>query len=185
LPKGFSTNGAMVEGGTTVIVASAQSTLGYYKFDLSNLVAEKISAQAAVFNASDLANGTLASVKKKKDKKEPELTEELIEETVLQEEPTRITPGQAALQRGNISVYPNPVSNGLVKLSFDNQPAGKYQIHFLDISGKLIKAQEVNIDNKIQVEEFKLPDMIAKGNYLIKVFNEPNKVSIVNKLAVQ
>src|SRR5687767_1935763 len=185
LPKGFSTNGAMVEGGTTVIVASAQSTLGYYKFDLSNLVAEKISAQAAVFNASDLANGTLASVKKKKDKKEPELTEEVIEETVLKEEPTRIRPGQEALQRGNISVYPNPVSNGLVKLSFDNQPSGKYQIHFLDISGKLIKAQEVNIDNKIQVEEFKLPDMIAKGNYLIKVFNEPNKVSIVNKLAVQ
>jgi len=185
LPKGFSTNGAMVEGGTTVIVASAQSTLGYYKFDLSNLVAEKISTEAAVFNASDLANGILASVKKKKDKKEPELAEEIIEETALQEEPTRIKPPQDPMQRGNISVYPNPVSNGLVKLSFDNLAAGKYQIQFMDISGKLIRSQEVNIDNKIQVEEFKLPDLISKGNYLIKVFSDTNKVSIVNKLAVQ
>ena len=186
LPKGFSTNGAMVEGGTTVIVASAQSTLGYYKFDLSNLVAEKISAQATVFNASDLANGILANAKKKKDKKEPEIIEDVKPETVLTEEPTRIAPEQDAFQKGNISVYPNPISsNGMVKLSFENQPAGKYQIQFLDISGKLIRAQEVNIDNKIQVEEFRLPDMIAKGNYLIKVFNEPNKVSIVNKLTVQ
>jgi len=185
LPKGFSTNGAMVEGGTTVIVASAQSTSGYYKFDLSNLMAEKISAQATVFNASDLANGTLASVKKKKDKKEPELTEDVIQETVLKEEPTKISPEQDAFQQGNITVYPNPVSNGMVKLSFANQPAGKYQIQFLDISGKLIRAQEVNIDNKIQVEEFRLPELIAKGNYLIKVFSDLNKVSIVNKLTVQ
>ena len=126
-----------------------------------------------------------ASIKKKKDKKEPELAEEVIEETTLQEEPTRIKPPQDPMQRGNISVYPNPVSNGLVKLSFDNLAAGKYQIQFMDISGKLIRSQEVNIDNKIQVEEFKLPDLISKGNYLIKVFSDTNKISIVNKLAVQ
>jgi hypothetical protein len=34
LPKGFSTNGAMVEEGSKVIVASSESTVGYYRFDL-------------------------------------------------------------------------------------------------------------------------------------------------------
>src|ERR1051326_3242286 len=34
LPEGFTTNGAMVEEGSKVIVCSAQSTVGYFRFDL-------------------------------------------------------------------------------------------------------------------------------------------------------
>lgn len=187
LPQGFSTNGAMVEEGTTVIVASAQSTLGYYKFDLNSLQAEKVSSQASVYNASDLANGNLALAKKKKDKKEPEILNDIVEEKeeVLIEEVSKKTPEQDPLLQSSLAVYPNPVSNGLIKLSFANQPTGKYQIQLFDITGKMISAKEVTINNKVQVEEFRLPDLIAKGNYLVKVIGENNNVSLVNKLAVQ
>jgi hypothetical protein len=60
LPQGFSTNGAMVEEGSKVIVASSQSTVGYYRFDLTNMQAERVSGGQQVFNASDLANGVIA-----------------------------------------------------------------------------------------------------------------------------
>ncbi len=67
LPKGYSTNGAMVEDGSMVIVCSSNSTEGYYKFDLNTMEAEKISTASSVYNASDLANGNLAFAKKKKE----------------------------------------------------------------------------------------------------------------------
>jgi hypothetical protein len=70
LPREFSTNGAVVEKGTSIVVSSANSTLGYFRFDLEDLQAERISPEGSVYNASDLANGNLLSVKKKKESKE-------------------------------------------------------------------------------------------------------------------
>jgi hypothetical protein len=184
LPRGFSTNGAMVEEGSKVIVASSESTVGYYRFDLTTMQAEQVSSEGNVFNASDLANGNLAFAKKKKEKKEEEqvVTEEP-KQTITQEETAR-TRKPEVFNENSISVYPNPVTNGAVKVSFNDLPAGKYQVQLLDLSGKLISAQEVNINNKMQVENFNLPD-VAKGSYLIKVVSEPNKVSVTNKLVVQ
>jgi hypothetical protein len=68
LPQGFSTNGAMVEAGSKVIIASSESTVGYFRFDLLTLESEKVSGSPDVFNASDLANGVLAFDKEKKKK---------------------------------------------------------------------------------------------------------------------
>jgi hypothetical protein len=182
LPKGFSTNGAMVEGGSMVIVCSSNSTEGYYKFDLNSLEAEKISTGSSVYNASDLANGNLAFAKKKRIKEEQQQPEVKQEQTVSR---TEKNIEKALSQRNKISVYPNPVSTGLVKLSFDNQPQGKYDIQFTDISGKLISSQEVMINSKLQVQEFKLPGLISKGNYMIKVVDRSKNAISVNQLIVQ
>ena len=182
LPKGFSTNGAMVEEGSKVIVASSESTAGYFRFDLNTLQAEKISAEGAVFNASDLANGVLAFAKKKK-KDQPEEKEEPVEAVVTEEAAKETTP-ENILATGSIGLYPNPVNNGLVKLSFNDQPAGKYQVQLLDLAGRLVRSQEVNIQNKVQVIDFPLPD-VARGSYLVKIASEANNISIVNKLVVQ
>lgn len=181
LPKGFSTNGAMVEGGSMVIVCSSNSTEGYYKFDLNTLEAEKISTGSSVYNASDLANGNLAFAKKKRNKEE-QPSEVKPEQTVSRSEKNI---QRALAQKNKISVYPNPVSTGLVKLSFDNQPQGKYDIQFTDMSGKLISSREVVISNKIDVQEFKLPNLISKGPYMIKVVDRSKKAVSVNQLIVQ
>ncbi|HEX7906179.1 MAG TPA: T9SS type A sorting domain-containing protein [Chitinophagaceae bacterium] len=185
LPKGFSTNGTMVEEGSKVIIASSESTVGYYRFDLITLQAEKVSASANVFNASDLANGNLAFAKKKKDKNEQAI-EEAKEETITEEQviAKKELPAEA-MRNAGISVYPNPVTNGFFKMSFAKQTPGKYQVQVVDMGGRLISSREVNIYNEVQVEEFRLPEALASGSYLVKVLNEPNKVAIVNKLVVQ
>jgi hypothetical protein len=191
LPKGFSTNGAMVEEDSKVIIASSESTVGYYRFDLNTLVAEKVSSSPDVFNASDLANGNLAFDKKKKKKKDREQEEEpvVVAPEQPKEEPTtetaRTANPQETLKTGSISVYPNPVRNGYFRLAFNDQPAGRYQVQVVDMQGKLVKAQEVNIANKIQIQEFNIPELTAGGSYLVKVTSTENNVSITNKIVVQ
>jgi hypothetical protein len=174
----------MVEEGTKVIVASSESTVGYYRFDLTTMQAEQVSVEGNVYNASDLANGNLVSDKKKKDKKHEEaiVTEEPKKETIQDE--TARTRKPETLPDNSISVYPNPVTDGSVKVSFNDLPAGKYQVQLVDLTGKLISSQEVIVNNKLQVNNFNLPE-VAKGSYLLKVVSESNKVSVTNKLVVQ
>jgi hypothetical protein len=182
LPAGYSTNGAIVESGSKIIVNSANSTQGYFRFDLLTLQAEKVSSSESVYNASDLANGNLAFEKKKKqDQVEPIATP--VQEIVSR--PSTNPQVQEELSSARISVYPNPVTNGSVRLLFENQTAGRYQVQFMDIAGKLISAEPVTVANKMQVQEFKLPSIMTNGNYLIKIVDETNKTISVNKLVVQ
>jgi hypothetical protein len=183
LPRGFSTNGAMVEEGSKVIVASSESTVGYYRFDLNTFQAERVSPEGEVFNASDLANGVLAFDKKKKDKKDD--NEEVKPENKPEENITAKTGLTEQVTKAGIAVYPNPVTDGYVRLSFSQQPAGKYQVQLLDISGKLISSKEVNINGESQVEEFRFPELNVRGNYLIRVTSELNRVNVTNKIVVQ
>lgn len=183
LPQGFGTNGAMVEGGSKVIIASSESTVGYYRFDLVTLQAEKVSTSNDVFNASDLANGNLAFDKKKKDKKEDETKPEEAKPTV--ENATAKGQVTETMVKDGIAVYPNPVTNGVVRLSFAEQPAGRYKVQLLDLSGRLITSKEVNISSEAQIEEFRFPELAVKGNYLIRVSNEVNKINVTNKIVVQ
>jgi len=180
LPDGFSTNGAMVEEGSKVIVASSESAIGYYRFDLTTMQAEKVSTTASVFNASDLANERLAFAKKKKDKKNAEEPKQQVTEEV-----TKKSPLQNAIVNNGISIYPNPVTNGLVKVSFADQPAGKYSVDLIDITGKLIQTKEVNINSNMHVEEIRIPRSLSGGSYLLKINGVNNNVSVTNKLVVQ
>jgi hypothetical protein len=182
LPEGFSTNGAMVEEGSKVIVASSESAVGYYRFDLATFQAEKVSTSPAVFNASDLANDKLAFAKKKKERKN-ETPEE--QKRQVAEEVSKKAPAQDMIGNNGIAVYPNPVTNKVVKISFADQPAGKYEVQLIDIAGRLIKSQEVTIGSNMQIQEFRLPQAITRGSYLLKVSGVANKVSVTNKLVVQ
>jgi len=187
LPQGFSTNGAMVEAGSKVIVCSSESAVGYYRFDLTTMQAEKVSTGQSVFNASDLANGNLAFDKKKKERKEKE--EEVATESKQVTTPLIADVKQEAItdlaSSKTISVYPNPITDGVAKISFDNLPAGKYQLQVLDMNGKLVLSKEVTVRNKMQIEELRLPSIVGKGNYLVKVFSEANAVNTSAKLLVQ
>jgi hypothetical protein len=181
LPDGFTTNAAMVEEGSKVIVASSESAVGYYRFDLTTMQAEKVSTSPTVFNASDLANDKLAFAKKKKEKK----NEVVEEQKQVTEEVTRKSPVQDVITSNGIAVYPNPVTNGFVKVSFANQPAGRYSVELIDIAGKLVQSKEVNINSSMQIEEVKIPKTLSGGNYLLKVTGIGNKVSFTNKIVVQ
>jgi hypothetical protein len=182
LPENYQTNGAAVEAGTKVIVASSRSTAGYYRFDLNTLQAEKISGEGEFYNASDLANANLAFAKKEKEEKpnEEKPTEE-VTETAAAKQQIQVE----EVKNNNITVYPNPVTDGVVKLSFSNQPAGKYNVQVLDMSGKIITSADLIINSKSQVQEIKLPALMAKGNYFIKVSGQDSRSSLTTKLNVQ
>jgi hypothetical protein len=185
LPRGFSTNGAAAEGDASVIVSSSSNTEGYYRFDLNTLQAEKVSNGGIVFNASDLANATFAFEKKKKEEEKPkEITKP--EDVVIAEAKRPVTSlVQDVVVSSAISIYPNPVREGFFKLSFADQKPGRYQIQLLDASGKVVSVQQANINNKVQVEEFRMPRQVAAGNYLVRVTNEDGSYTNTNKLIVQ
>jgi hypothetical protein len=178
LPKGYSTNGAISEGNSKVIVSSSKSTEGYYRFDLNSLKAEKISSGSSVFNASDLANGLFAFEKKDKEEKPKEEVATIFNEPVLEKKPDVIT-------RNVIAVYPNPVTAGRFKVSFADQAPGRYNVQLLDIAGKVISSRPVIINSKVQVEEFSLPQKLAAGNYLVRVVNEANSAATAQQLMIQ
>jgi hypothetical protein len=181
LPRGYSTNGAVVEKESSIIVSSANSTMGYYRFDINSLQAEKVSTGENVFNASDLANATLLADKKKnKEEEQPAIVKEEVVATVADKNSI----GEAA-QAYRISVYPNPVTNGRVNLRFGDLPKGRYQVQFMDVSGKIISTENVAVNFKNQVKEFRLSQLMSKGNYLVKVVGEANKVSSVEQVVVQ
>jgi len=191
LPKGFTTNGAVVEGGSKVIVTSSTQTIGYYRFDLNTLQAEKVSTSGTVYNASDLANGTLAFEKKqRKDKNSEEIKDVAVvqppvkhEEVSPVEKTTRLRPETLT---GTMSVYPNPIANGgTVKVSLENQQPGKYQIQLLDVAGQTVSTKYVTITSKTQVEELKLPELLTHGNYMVKVINTNNQLAGISKIVIQ
>ena len=178
LPRGYSTNGAISEGNSNVLVSSSQSTAGYFRFDLNTLKAEKISAAASVYNASDLANGLYAFEKKDEEEKPKE-------EAAATEPKTERIPAQDVIAKNTIAVYPNPVTTGYFKISFADQLPGRYNVQLLDIGGKVVSSRQVNVANKVQVEEFRLPQKIAAGNYLVRVVNDATNTSVVSQLVIQ
>jgi hypothetical protein len=184
LPQGFSTNGAMVEEGSKVIVASSENTVGYYRFDLNTLQAEKVSAAGQVFNASDLANGNLAFDKKKKDKEE-EVPAPVRQEEVIVDAKTAPAVVDELRAQGGISIFPNPVTNSRARISFDDVPAGKYQVQVLDMSGKLVSNQQMNVMSKGQISDLRLPSSLTSGTYLVKVSNDANKINQSVKIVIE
>lgn len=172
LPYGYTTNGAMVEEGGKIIVGSSNSDEGYYRVDMKTLQAEKISTGGTVFKISDLASGNLLFEKEEK-------KEEIMPVLAYQ---AKAVPKEAT---NGITVYPNPVLDGTVKLSFANQPAGEYQVSLMELSGKIISVKNISINGKVQQVQFSLPQSMAKGSYLVKTVSDVNKISVINKLVVE
>ena len=186
LPRGFSTNGAVSEGTSKVVVSSSSNTEGYYRFDLNTLQAEKVSGEGIVFNASDLANSSLAFDKKEKKQEEDKPIVEEPKNVVNTVDARKPAPAQQDVVVSNaVSVFPNPVREGFFKVSFADQKPGRYQIQLLDGAGKLVEQQQANIYNKVQVEEFRLTNKVAAGNYLVRVTSEDGTYTNTSKIIVQ
>jgi uncharacterized Zn ribbon protein len=183
LPAGFTTNGAAVEKETSIIVSSSNSTSGFYKFDLNTLHAEKLSASNDVYSSSDLANGNLLIERKIiKPNEEPVPVKEL--STVTTSDETR----PELLVKYRLAAYPNPVvKGGSLNLSFNDFPRGRYQVQLMDLSGKLILAENLNVGNSMQLHLLLIPKTLSQGTYFVKIVGEANKdkVLVTEQVAVQ
>ncbi len=170
LPAGYSTNGAAVDKDGAVVVCSANMFAGYYKFKMGEFNAVKIEGSDMVYNASDLANGNLLYQKEADAAKNFGSADFKAVVPVITNE---------------AHIYPNPVTTGEFKISFDGQQAGRYNVIITDLSGKAMMTRTVNIASKTQVETIQLNRSFAKGVFMVKVTDANNKFIFTERIVVQ
>ncbi len=166
LPATFSLNGAAVIDDDNVIVSSANTFEGFYKVSMKDFSATKLNTKGQIFNASDLASCNLLKQGQAK-------------------AGAATLPGLEVIGNKFISIYPNPVSDGQIKISFDNNVAGEYKIALTDLQGRLIENKTVYIKFPGQVENFKLKTKPVRGLYLIKVTDAGKQSVFSDKLVIE
>jgi hypothetical protein len=166
LPGTFSLNGAAVDEDENVIVSSANTFEGFYKINMNDFSAKKITTSGQIFNASDLASSNLLKQK-------------------MARTGTASLPQLDVIGNKFISIYPNPVRIGLIKISFDHNVAGDYKIALTDLQGRLIENKTVYVKYSGQIENFKLKTKPVRGLYLIKVTDVVNRSIFSDKLVVE
>jgi Secretion system C-terminal sorting domain len=168
LPANYSTNGAAVDKDGNVVVASANTFAGYYKFSLKDFAATFIEGSDMVYNASDLANGNLLYQK-----------EADAARTFADFKPV------IPVLTNEAHIFPNPVTNSEFNIYFEGQAAGRYNVTITDLSGKPLMNRVVTVGAKTQVETVPLSRGFAKGMYMVKVTDANNKFIFTERIVVQ
>lgn len=168
LPANYSSNGAAVDNDGNVVVSSANTFAGYYKFNMKDFAASKIEGSDMVYNASDLANGNLLY------QKEADAAHTFADFK-------QVVP----VITNEAHIFPNPVTTNEFKIYFDGQHAGKYNVTITDLSGKVIMNRAITVNTKTQIETVPLSSKIAKGMYMVKVTDANNKFIFTERIVVQ
>ncbi|UAY53488.1 T9SS type A sorting domain-containing protein [Ferruginibacter albus] len=169
LPGTYSTNGAAVDDNGDIVVNSSLSKEGSYKVVLSTLAATKIQNSESGVSVSDLANSNLLL------QKEADAARGL----------GKISSSVASVKTGNGHVYPNPVTNKKITVSFDGVKAGTYVIKITDLTGKPILSRSVVVNTAGQTGDIALPLQIASGMYLIKAEGADKQSVFTDKILVK
>ncbi len=168
LPDNYSTNGAAVDKDGNVVVCSANTFAGYYKFSMTDFNATLIEGSDMVYNASDLANGNL-------------LYQKEVDAARVFADFKPVVP----VLTNEAHIFPNPVTSSEFSIYFDGQAAGKYNVTITDLSGKPLSNTIVTVNAKTQVERVALSKKIAKGMYMVKVTDASNKFIFTERIVVQ
>lgn len=169
LPSNYTTNGAAVDADDNIMVSSANSFEGFYKFKMADLAATKIEGSDNSYSASDLANGNLLYQKEADAKRSFNI------------------PSLAPIAPINTDarIFPNPVTANEFKVLFDGQKAGQYTVSLTDLSGRGIMNKVVVVSSKLQTESVQVSGKIAKGMYLVKVTNTASQLIFTERIVIQ
>lgn len=74
-----------------------------------------------------------------------------------------------AVANSRLEVYPNPATGDRITLALSGLEKGKYQISLVDLSGRIVLHQQVNVDGGSYTGTLQLPSAIATGIYNLKV----------------
>ena len=77
---------------------------------------------------------------------------------------------------GNISIYPNPVTNKQLNFAL-NTAAANYTLKVTDVLGKSVLASTINHNGGTASYSIALPAGLAKGVYFVKLSNGKNEVT--------
>jgi len=80
----------------------------------------------------------------------------------------------------DISIYPNPITDGMIHLQFLDEPAGKYNIRLLNKLGQVMLQKLVNRADGNSTELIKWDYNLAHGIYELEVKGPNNISSAIN-----
>lgn len=158
----FTVNGAAVtRDGQVVLSSSVKAGSKWIIEDMNTLEAKEVS-DPNWLNASDLASAHLLFAKT--------------------QAKTSVAPRSDG--NGKVGLYPNPVTQGLLTIVFNDLPAGKYYVDMLNGAGVGMQSKAVNLRQKGQTETLNT-SRLAKGLYVIRITNESRQEAFTEKVLLQ
>lgn len=76
-----------------------------------------------------------------------------------------------------IQVMPNPVTGNEIKVSFQNLPAGSYQIRLLSGEGRVVYGATLKTISAREIQQLQLPANLANGMYQIQAVGTNSKIA--------
>jgi hypothetical protein len=74
----------------------------------------------------------------------------------------------------DITVYPNPVQNGTIKLQMNNMPAGVYRIRVVNMLGQVLQTTQLKHAAGNSTETVPLGSQVGKGAYNLEIIKPDN-----------
>jgi len=82
----------------------------------------------------------------------------------------------------DITIYPNPITDGMIHLQFTNMPEGKYKIRLLNKLGQVILQKQITRANGNGTELIKWDYNLAHGMYQLEVTRPDDSAKDINVL---
>jgi hypothetical protein len=70
---------------------------------------------------------------------------------------------------GSVIIYPNPVTDGIIKLRFDKMEKGLYSVRLLNDIGQLMQSMQVNHTSGSNIHTLKTKQKLVSGIYNIEI----------------
>jgi hypothetical protein len=70
-------------------------------------------------------------------------------------------------------------------VSFSNSDAGQYTVQLLDLSGKIVHQQRINVAVRNQLETIPVHAGLSKGIYQLKITDRKSKVVSAGNIFIQ
>ncbi|MEO6844508.1 MAG: T9SS type A sorting domain-containing protein, partial [Ginsengibacter sp.] len=81
-----------------------------------------------------------------------------------------------------ITIYPNPITDGIIHLQFINQPEGRYRISLYNSLGQSIVAKQIEYAGGNGSEDITWDYNLAHGIYQLEVRRPDGSVVIIKVL---
>ncbi|MCU0395210.1 MAG: T9SS type A sorting domain-containing protein [Chitinophagaceae bacterium] len=157
----FTVNGAAVDASGKVILSSSIAAGIKWVIDDMNTLQAREEKDPQWLNASDLASAHLLFAKA--------ASKEVVQ-------PAAIT--------GRVGLYPNPVTQGILTVVFNDMPPGKYDITIMNAAGTSMMGKTVMVQQKGQTETMNT-GRLAKGLYVLRITNGGRQEAFAEKVLVQ
>jgi hypothetical protein len=95
---------------------------------------------------------------------------------------SRIVKVSVQKSKDPFTVYPNPVSDGLIALKLNNLSAGTYTTRLVNNAGQLISKNVINHSGGSSVVTIKPAVALLNGSYRLQIKGPENKLSVIDVL---